>query len=171
MNCKKVKKQLLELNVGHALSPRDNRKIKDHLAHCERCEREKVTWATFFTNIKRAAVDDPGLAFWQNFTANLTFSIEKEREVLPRPAPRRFSLSPYIPAFQMAMAGAMVVVVVLGGALYFKKEERRHIAPLTLEQVVREANDADTEGMTVLFEMIDDNGNDLLSDGVMEISL
>jgi len=157
MNCEDVEEKLVDYLEG-TLPRRDHKQVQSHLEGCRGCEDRHTSWVQFLTDIKQQKVRDPGVAFWQEFTARVKYAVKQEQHLIIRkPEPKGWwKIDLFVPTFQWAVASAAVVVVF--SFFLFSKNNPPH--PSTLQQAIHQANLADTEGVEVLFDLVgeDDEG-------------
>ncbi len=179
MNCREIEEKLPDYLDG-ILHPHDQEQVRTHLIGCERCQAEQASWSQFVSRLKQVSVNDPGDAFFQGLSARIRQGVEQEQQRMDRvrqPVKMpwfRFSLP--FPSFQMGMAYACAALIVatVGLSLFLKNKEMLitpSLSPIvgaaTLEQVVRQANLSDAEGVEVLFDLMDENSEDLSDDLVL----
>ena len=173
MNCQEIEEKLPDYLDG-ILPPHDREQVRTHLVGCERCQAEQASWGQLVSRLKQVPANDPGDAFFQGLSARIRQGVEREQKKMDcarQPVKKawfQFSLS----SFQMGMAYcAALMIATVGLSLFFKNKEMpmtRVLSPAvgtpTLEQVVRQANLSDAEGVEVLFDLMDENNEDISDD-------
>jgi len=181
MDCQGVEEKLVDYLEG-TLPGRDQAQVKSHIEGCRGCEGRHATWVQFLVDIKQQEMPDPGVGFWQEFTARVKYAVEQEqhaREQRKINAWWKIDLS--IPVFQWASASA-IVVIAFGLFLsqwshhsqwsrhsqwshHFSKNNQPSLSPL--QQVVRQADLSDQEGAEIFFDLLDDESDDQEGDFMM----
>jgi hypothetical protein len=181
MNCQEIEEKLPDYLDG-TLHPDNRELVKAHLMGCERCQAQQASWGQFVSRLKQATANDPGDAFFQGLSARIRQGVEREQKRMDcarQPVKKAwFQFSLPLPSFQMgAYACAALMIATVGLSLFFKNKEMPMTPVLspavgtpTLEQVVRQANLSDAEGVEVLFDLMDENNEDLSDDLVLMTS-
>ncbi|MEK7747938.1 MAG: hypothetical protein AAB300_02535 [Nitrospirota bacterium] len=186
MNCQEIRDKILD-NLTGTDNPSDPKEISVHIASCADCHAEDIAWRKFSFGIKRVKAKDPGEAFFQDFSARVSQAVKLEQEQMdlarrPRRA-ARFRLPFFSPSFQMGMAAGCAVLMI-AMALFFKNQEgfwmqsarpgeTQLVSPIAsprvspLKQAVSQANLSDSEAIAVLFDLMDDNEEEEISDHLM----
>jgi anti-sigma factor RsiW len=167
MTCENVEEKLVDY-LEETLPRRDHEQVKSHIGGCRDCEDRHAAWVQFLVDIKQQEIPDPGIGFWQEFTARVKYAVEQEQVIRQSTEKAWWKIDLSIPAFQWASASA-VVVIALG---IFLSQWPRHFSSnrptlSPLQQAVRQADLSDQEGAEIFFDLMDEEGDDQEGDFMM----
>ena len=156
-----------------ALNPHEQEQMAKHLETCVSCQAEQAAWAKLIGDIQQVPVADPGEAFWHNFSLRVQRAIASEQKATHR-AKQPFATTAWRfpfswPSFPMgaAMACAALAAVTVGLTFFLQPRDLPTSAPMSLQQVVHQANLSHPEEIDILMDVMVDDGDDMTEEDLV----